>query len=212
MLLRFALRSPLLLVTVWGLSVSVGLFGMIQHESTPCGIASAPPNLPVDAKIQSIEGHSNLLVFVHPYCPCSNATISELERIVARTPEHLTTNVIFWHPRNMSQDWHQTSLWKRAKQIPGVHVLDDVDGILTHQYQVKTSGQALLYDTEGRLRFTGGITPARAHSGDNLGCDAILAIANSREQSNQLLCQQCAVFGCPINVSSQNTAQSEGQK
>ena len=190
----------------------MGLFGMIQHESAPCSNASAPLNLQVDSSIKTIDGRSNLLVFVHPYCPCSNATIGELERIVARTSEQLTAHVIFWHPKNTVPNWHKTSLWSRAKQIPGVHVIDDFEGILANRYQVKTSGQVMLYDTVGRLRFAGGITPARAHSGDNAGCDAIYDLAKSQPHSHPILCRECAVFGCPINVSSQNAVQSESQQ
>ena len=185
---------------------------MIQHETEPCLNASAPLNLQVDSRMKTIDGRSNLFVFVHPYCPCSNATIGEMERIVARTPQQLTAHVIFWHPKNTAPNWHQTSLWSRAKQIPGIHVIDDFEGILANRFQVKTSGQALLYDTVGRLQYAGGITPARAHSGDNAGSDAIYAIAKSQPDSNSIACRQCAVFGCPINVSSQNAVQSERQQ
>ncbi len=39
-----------------------------------------------------------------------------------------------------------------------------------------TSGQVLLYDPSGRLAFSGGITAARGHVGDNAGSDAIVGL------------------------------------
>ena len=40
----------------------------------------------------------------------------------------------------------------------------------------KTSGQVVVYDAKGALLFSGGITAARGHMGDNAGRDRITAL------------------------------------
>ena len=57
-----------------------------------------------------------------------------------------------------------------------------------------TSGQTLLYDEDGRLAFSGGITGARAHAGDNLGRQSLVALLN-REPAKR---SATNVFGCPL--------------
>jgi hypothetical protein len=42
-----------------------------------------------------------------------------------------------------------------------------------------TSGETVVYDAAGKLRFHGGITGARGHIGDNAGCSAIEVYANA---------------------------------
>ena len=56
-----------------------------------------------------------------------------------------------------------------------------------------TSGHALLFDRDGHLLFSGGITPARGHEGDNFGASAIAARLAGRPAP-----AETPVFGCPI--------------
>ena len=42
---------------------------------------------------------------------------------------------------------------------PGVTSWDDAGGKLAQRFGVLTSGHVLLYDTDGRLLYSGGITP-----------------------------------------------------
>jgi hypothetical protein len=54
-----------------------------------------------------------------------------------------------------------------------VTLTSDLGGVEAERFQTKTSGQAILYDSAGHLRFNGGITASRGHEGDNVGLDAI---------------------------------------
>jgi hypothetical protein len=58
-----------------------------------------------------------------------------------------------------------------------------------------TSGQVLLYDASGRLRFRGGIRPSRGHEGDNTGRRALEALLLGDGAAPPL---STAVFGCPL--------------
>jgi hypothetical protein len=75
-----------------------------------------------------------------------------------------------------------------------VTVLDDVDGTEARRFGALTSGQVVVYDADGRLRFSGGITPARGHAGDNAGRSAIIALLEGASSASV----ETPVFGCSL--------------
>ena len=57
-------------------------------------------------------------------------------------------------------------------------MLRDDDGAEARRFGAETSGQTLLYDEHGALLFSGGITGARGHAGDNAGRASLVALLN----------------------------------
>jgi hypothetical protein len=190
-------RSRLILFSgaiAWLLFVVLGLWLLMGYENTP-GVAAAPPvQWPVDSQIQRTPNRATLIILAHPHCPCTRATVGELAAIMAHSQGRLTAYVLFIKPEGVRDDWDMTDLWQSASRIPGVQVIQDVDGGEAHRFHTSTSGQAILYDSQGRLLFTGGITASRGHSGDNAGRSAIVSLVNG-ESSEQL---STTVFGCPL--------------
>jgi hypothetical protein len=80
--------------------------------------------------------------------------------------------------------------------MPGVHVLRDIDGAEARRFQAMTSGQTLLYDAAGRLQFSGGITIAKGHSGDNQGRSSIESLLSDVGSDTRAT----PVYGCPIQT------------
>ena len=70
----------------------------------------------------------------------------------------------------------------------------DDEGIEARRFGVSTSGQTLLYDKAGALLFSGGITGARAHQGDNDGRRSIVALLNRKTPGRTAT----NVFGCSL--------------
>ena len=65
--------------------------------------------------------------------------------------------VVFVQPPELASSWAQTDLWRSVSLIPGAtRVLDD--GTEARLFGAATSGQTIVYDREGRLLFSGGIT------------------------------------------------------
>jgi hypothetical protein len=135
-----------------------------------------------------------LLVFAHPQCPCTRATIGELDRIVARCSTKLRTIVIVLNLPELGDEWNHSDLWDSAARIPGVELRADRDGVLASQFGVETSGEALLYAADGQLAFQGGITAARGHSGDNAGAESIVQLALGHTPE----CNSTPVYGCRL--------------
>lgn len=110
----------------------------------------------------------------------------------------LVTTVLMLHPAGMSDAWVHTDLWTSAAAIPGVTVLDDGEGMEARRFGAATSGQSLLYSTDGRLLFAGGITESRGHSGDNAGRSAIESLVLGTETHATRGPAVTPVYGCPL--------------
>jgi hypothetical protein len=139
------------------------------------------------------------LMFAHPHCPCTRASLSELARLMSRETSRIEATVYFYLPDGKSEDWALGSLWDSAAAIPGVHVQVDLNGAMASQFGSETSGDVLLYDTLGDLCFHGGITPSRGHEGDNLGKSTVMAVV----AGDLAYVDQTPVFGCEIHSAAQ---------
>jgi hypothetical protein len=113
---------------------------------------------------------------------------------MAQSQGRVTAYVLFLKPAGFSEDWEKTDLWQSAANIPGVTAVIDDGGAEARRFHAATSGQTILYDAEGRLLFSGGITGSRGHSGDNAGRSAIVSLVNAGAADRA----ETFVFGCPL--------------
>jgi hypothetical protein len=106
----------------------------------------------------------------------------------------MMTHVLFAKPPGTAEGWERTDQLTSAARIPGVAVSVDHAGRDAHLFGARTSGQVLLYSPAGRLLFSGGITAARSHMGDNAGVDRVISLVRTGEAARR----SSAVFGCSI--------------
>jgi hypothetical protein len=187
-------RPIAILIAAWSVCAGLGLTKMLTYELTPAASATAPAMWPQSATISRDVSIPTLVLFLHPRCPCSRATLAELERLIAACDEQFALRIVFVRPAGASDDWNQTDLHQAAERIPYALISCDADGFEAALFGAKTSGQALLYSPNGRLLFQGGLTASRGHEGDNAGRTALSALI-SGGRSN---CTQTAVFGCSL--------------
>jgi hypothetical protein len=188
---RVVIRSFVLL---WLALVGAGLLFLWSYENTPGVVAAPSRNWPGASRIKPKAGRATLVIFAHPRCPCSRASIEELDQIMAHCQSQLDAYVVLVKPVGFSDAWVKSDLWLNASQIPGVTVLVDEDGIEAKRFHAATSGQAILYDAAGLLLFSGGITGSRGHVGDNAGESAIESLVNTGTAETS----HTSVFGCPM--------------
>ena len=189
---RPVLRS--LLVVVWTVSVGFGMKMLLDYQARPGEPARAPARWPATSGIPRAAGVPALVLAAHPRCPCTRATLAELERVVAATRGGLEVTVLFVIPPGLDPAWAHVDLWQSASSIPGVRVVEDRGGLEARRFGARTSGQALLFDAGGALVFAGGITRGRGHEGDNAGRDAIVSLV-LRHSSARV---ETPVYGCPF--------------
>lgn len=181
-------------VAVWLGAVAMGIAGVAHYKSTPGIQADAPAVWPRESRVHRDLGMPTLVMFAHPRCPCTRASLTELAVLMESLRGKVTAVVILLHPEGTDDAWKNTDLRERAASIAGVEVVDDPGGEEAALFGTVTSGQALLYEAGGRLAFRGGITLARGHEGDSPGRARIasLVLAGAAEHDS------APVFGCSL--------------
>ncbi len=179
---------------LWVLMICTGIGILRSYDSTP-GVASAAlEQWPADSPLRHAEDRATLVMLAHPHCPCTRASLGELARLMAQAQGRVKAYVLFVKPSEFPDGWEQTDLLATASAIPGVTVVRDDEGVEAGRFRAATSGQTMLYDARGGLLFSGGITRARGHEGDNAGRSAIVALLNTGEAGQT----GTPVFGCPL--------------
>ena len=179
---------------VWLVLVGFGFDVLWSYSASPGISAAAPLSWPTESRIALSATEPTLLVVLHPHCPCSRATVRELALLMAHAVGRVAAHVLVARPDGVDESWSKTDIWRSAEAIPGVRVTSDDEDVEARRFRVETSGQTLLYGTDGRLLFSGGITPSRGHSGDNAGRATILDIIAERSTDRSTT----PVFGCHL--------------
>ena len=179
---------------LWLLMIGAGAGLLWNYESTPGAAAATPDRWPAASRIEPAADRATLVMLAHPHCPCTRASINELARLMTQAQGRVTAYVLFVKPQGFSDDWAQSELWASAAAIPGVTPVLDDGGVEAGHFHAATSGQTVLYDAAGNLLFSGGITGARGHEGDNAGRTAIVSLLTSDEAEER----GTPVFGCPL--------------
>jgi hypothetical protein len=180
---------------MWLITAALGQRVMLNYDYAAAAPGTPPEKWPNATKIPRTPGLSSIVVVAHPHCPCTRATVEELARLMAVLQNRATATVVFVRPPGFSEDWEKTDLWWDAKRIPGVNVLSDVSGTETSLFGAQASGQTMLYDAAGNLRFSGGITASRGHAGDSPGRSAILSIVDTGNSGRT----HTSVYGCSLH-------------
>src|SRR5688572_31151777 len=166
-------KSVFVMASVLWLSAMIAGAYYLARYANISGVSALPPQKwPVESGITRNQKTATLVLFGHPNCPCSKASVGELNEIIAQVHDRVQVYVAFVVPKTADESWRETSLWSDAQLIPGVKTLLDEDGIEAARFNAKTSGQVILYDENGDLMFSGGITGSRGHFGDNAGKSA----------------------------------------
>jgi hypothetical protein len=183
---------------VWIMGLGVGLRMLLDYDFEPGAPGTPPSTWPMYSKVPHKAGLPTIVLVAHPQCPCTRATIGELALLMARLHNRVVATVVLIQPSGFAEKWAETDLWESAKEIPGVSVVIDPNGMEAARFGAQASGQTMLYDAEGRLEFSGGITAARGHSGDNAGRNAIVELVTTGTAERTTT----SVFGCSLLNSS----------
>ena len=115
-------------VIAWGLASIGGLFVLMRYANTAGPAAPALERWPDATAIERNETGATLVMFAHPHCPCTRASLAELEHLVAQCGGSVDPRIVFMKPGDAQAGWEQSDLWRTAQAIPGAHVVSDVDG------------------------------------------------------------------------------------
>ncbi|MEX0704483.1 MAG: hypothetical protein WD069_20445 [Planctomycetales bacterium] len=182
-------------LVLWGCGVAAGFVWALVYENTPARTDAAAEQWPLESECPLAADRPTLVMFVHPRCPCSRASLDELAVLMTRRGDRLAAHVLFLRPRSAPDVWAETDLWRSAARIPGVAVRVDAGGVEQRRFGARVSGEVFLYAPSGGLSFHGGITAGRGHAGDNPGRSAIESVLLQHEPP----AVATAVFGCELS-------------
>jgi hypothetical protein len=180
---------------LWLALVGAGSAVLLDYGLTPGVAGTAPAQWPKGGALALSRNEATLVMVVHPHCPCSRASLSELCALMTAAAGKVKAYVLFVRPPSVPRGWERTDLWRQAAAIPAVTVISDDGGREALRFGAATSGQAMLYDRGGALQFSGGITAARGRYGDSAGSIAIVALLNGTKQGAS---GRTPVYGCPL--------------
>ncbi|MBS1983208.1 MAG: hypothetical protein JST16_03470 [Bdellovibrionales bacterium] len=186
-----------LALTLWTAALLSG-FAVLTKYSLSEGRAPSrhsdwPAAVPRDSSAEF-----TLVMFLHPHCPCSRATVHEVDRIVARTHGRLRVLAYFVRPNHQTEAWVKSDIWEDAQRIPGLVSTIDEGGQMSIRFGAWTSGQTFLFDRHGNEIFQGGLTATRGHEGDSEGQRIVLTAINDHASISHARTQ---VFGCALTTS-----------
>jgi hypothetical protein len=194
-------------ISAWLIAVVTGWLLLERHENRPGDLSAPPHNWPADSRLDRQANQPMLLIFAHPHCPCTRATLSELERFLARNLDSQQVTVVFTKPPGTPAGWEEGGNLRRAKAIPGVTTIVDVDGVESRRFHAITSGMVALYDAGGQLAFYGGITSSRGHEGGSDGLAALQAIIAGKRPA----VDHSNVYGCPLGTTTTEPCAKDGE-
>ncbi|HEY5312193.1 MAG TPA: hypothetical protein VIK18_06725 [Pirellulales bacterium] len=178
---------------LWLAVVLLGFYRITAYELRRSPAVGAPRMWPAESRLPHSPSHSTLLVFLHPRCPCSRATLDELGRVL-HGHRDVQATAVFVRPDGLPEAWEQSELWHTASQIPGLEKRVDAGGEEARRFDVTASGQTLIYGPDGRLAFEGGLTATRGHYGRNSASDAALDVLKAAPASPL----EFPTYGCPL--------------
>lgn len=175
-----------MLIGAW-LLLCVGTFiGLAAYQSEAGPAARTGHGWPADSPL-SRPTRATALLFLHPECGCSYATLAELERLRPTIGRPHDLWVVFSAPGE--------ALRARVERLRGVRIIEDPQAVEARRFGATTSGHFFVFDAGGRLCFHGGITGARGHEGANAG--SRLATRALGGQGGDSVAST-PVFGCPL--------------
>jgi hypothetical protein len=192
---KYSHLHQVVVIVSWMLAAVGGLYFLNSYSGAPGAVGAVPSVWPRESALVLAEDKPTLLMFLHPKCSCSVASLHEFEKIITKSKDRSHNVLVFIAPASTSAAWQNSSLRKEAEKIPYTRVWSDYDGKEAARFGAETSGQVLLYRGDGALAFAGGITSSRAHEGDNRGEDTVLALLNGQQVAKP----SSNVYGCGLS-------------
>ncbi|MCZ6683021.1 MAG: hypothetical protein O7B26_07545, partial [Planctomycetota bacterium] len=121
-------RRLTIMLVLWACTLGAG-FGYLAWYSNAPGPAGTPPkHWPAGSLVQQNREQPTLLMFIHPGCPCTQASLEQLARILAQCQGLADVYAVFVRPPGVPRGWERADNWRTAAAIPEVHMVVDEEG------------------------------------------------------------------------------------
>src|SRR5256885_12910626 len=73
------------IAAVWVMALGGGVWVIHVHSTTPGASGETPSSWPTGSTLARRDGGPTVLMFVHPDCPCTKASLTELAAVASQT-------------------------------------------------------------------------------------------------------------------------------
>src|SRR5688572_4815656 len=189
----FQNAKTVFVVLLWATGAVSGLVIMWNYSSVEGSATEAPVVWPESSGLHRALDRYTLVMFVHPRCPCSVASLTNLSNLLNNRIPRRVASIVVFNTDGVAPDRVEDMLRSIASTLPDTVVVDDT-GHEEALFGVRTSGATMLFDSAGVQLFTGGLTAVRGHAGDSSGQELItdLVLAGTTVHA------ESPVFGCSL--------------
>jgi hypothetical protein len=191
---RLIAVASVVAVVLWSAAIVAGMQRIWTYESTPGEQTSVPESWPGSSLLSVDRQRATLMMFVHPLCACTRASLTELREALDSMQRSPAVYIVLLNPHGLVKDWNEV-MANIAARIPEATIVTDVDGAAAGKFGASTSGHVVLYDRDGTLSFSGGITGGRGHVGDNDGRRGLVAALHGGSEH----AHEHPIFGCGLD-------------
>jgi hypothetical protein len=89
----------------WVTAVAAGFCLVNGHAATPGRSGIRTRDWPVESPVVADPTRANLVMLIHPRCPCSRASLAGLEKILTVCRSYLVAHVFFLEPKVPTTAW-----------------------------------------------------------------------------------------------------------
>ena len=185
-----------------GTLVAVCFFIQADYASSP-GVKGDVPeflskfhidtSLMPSAQTKDMRETACVILFYHPHCPCTRATVNNLDLIQQTIKRSVRLFAFAYHPKSKDSSWINTPVTRQLAKI-GFETTPDPGATVCQRFGVFTSGHVLAYNKSGKLVFNGGVTTSRGHEGTGVPMSELISSINQPTKQTAVW----PVFGCPI--------------
>lgn len=186
----------------WLAACLAGSAWAMGYDFRPGSLGFPQVQWPSQSALKPAPGKMTVVAFLHPRCVCSKATVKQLIKTATPHPEVSVIVPVFAPAEPDGEAWEQAEYVSMIRAgLPNAQVVMDRGGIEAKRFDAPTSGVILVYDSQAKEIFRGGITNRRGGEEDNPGLRAFAQTLSTG--SRQRLLASAKVFGCSL-VAPQN--------
>src|SRR5262245_2306398 len=116
-----ASRLLVIAAVLWVSGLVAGFRALWAYSQTPgpTPALAAGDAWPSASRIARGPGRPALVVFLHPRCPCSRASVNELGKILTQLDGRASIHVLLVRPNGAEAGFEATALRERAIEVAG---------------------------------------------------------------------------------------------
>jgi hypothetical protein len=185
---------------LWLLSALAAFSYINRYSTRPGAVGELPPRSEIQ-RILSNNDQTSIILFVHPKCVCSDATVDELKDLLSQFEKKQQPQVYvqFYYPADKTPEWAKESdLYKKLSLFKDWHLRLDQAGGQAFAWGAMTSGYAIMVNKQGNVIFNGGLTVTRGHRGENIGKSGLKKAISFYSELSPDTPLQGPTFGCSL--------------